>query len=52
MTATLVDASTPQCHATTLVNMPGGGLLIAWFGGKEGAADVAIYVAERSASGA
>ena len=53
MTATLLDASTPQCHATTLVNMPGGGLLIAWFGGKkEGAADVAIYVAERFASGA
>ena len=39
---------TPACHATTLVNLPGGEILVAWFGGRyESAEDVAIYVAKR-----
>ena len=39
---------TPACHATTLVNLPGGEILAAWFGGRyESAEDVAIYVARR-----
>jgi predicted neuraminidase len=35
-----------QCHAATLVESAGGGLLAAWFGGThEGHADVAIWLA-------
>ena len=42
----------PACHATTLVNLPEGEILAAWFGGRyESAEDVAIYVAKRKASG-
>ena len=37
---------TPSAHSGTLVELPEGGLLAAWFGGsREGAADVAIYAA-------
>lgn len=35
-----------SCHASTLVELPGGGLLCAWFGGtQEKADDVAIWTA-------
>jgi predicted neuraminidase len=37
-----------QCHASTLVSLPGGGLRVAWFGGtREGSSDVGIWSAER-----
>ncbi len=37
---------TPECHASTLVALPDGDLLAAWFGGAhERAPDVAIYTA-------
>jgi alpha-L-rhamnosidase len=37
------SAPFPQCHASTIVEMPAG-LIAAWFGGKyEGASDVCIY---------
>jgi predicted neuraminidase len=39
-----------QCHAATLVETPGGGLLAAWFGGEhEGHAGVAIWLARYQA---
>ncbi|QDZ17512.1 sialidase [Chloropicon primus] len=42
----------PACHATTLVNLPDGEVLAAWFGGMyESAEDVAIYVAKRQTTG-
>ena len=45
-------APTVACHATTLVNLPSGDVLAAWFGGSyESAEDVAIYVSRRSAVG-
>lgn len=37
-----------SCHASTLVKLPGGDLLAAWFGGsREGQADVAIWCSRR-----
>ena len=40
----LLPAPTPSVHASTLVELPDGRLMAAWFGGaREGAADVAIY---------
>ena len=49
---TRTHVPSPACHATTLVNMPGGDTLAAWFGGMyESAEDVAIYVARRSNAG-
>lgn len=37
-----------QCHASTLVPLSGGRLLVAWFGGPyEGHRDVAIWASER-----
>jgi len=39
------DAPTPSCHASTLSETRGGGLVAAWFGGTaESAPDVGIYV--------
>ena len=41
-----------QCHASTLVALPGGRLLAAWFGGtREGHEDVAIWLAGRTEQG-
>ncbi|KAK3262843.1 hypothetical protein CYMTET_28325 [Cymbomonas tetramitiformis] len=38
----------PACHAGTLLQLPGGHVLVSWFGGlDEGTEDVAIYVATR-----
>ena len=38
----------PQCHASTIVELPDGTLAAAWFGGtEEGATDVSIWFAGR-----
>jgi predicted neuraminidase len=43
-TAATIPIPTPSCHASTLVELQGGDLLMAWFGGtEEGHADVAIW---------
>jgi predicted neuraminidase len=43
-------ATAPAVHSGTLIALPDGRLLAAWFGGsREGAADVAIYGAEQIA---
>ena len=40
----LSKAPTPACHASTVVELPDGSLMSAWFGGKsEGDNDVAIW---------
>jgi predicted neuraminidase len=42
----------PQAHAATIVELPGGGVAAAWFGGSgEGRPDVAIWFARRGAAG-
>lgn len=42
------DPPTPSCHASTLLPLPGGRLLAAWFGGsREGRDDVGIWLAVR-----
>mmetsp|Transcript_54339 Transcript_54339/g.172587 ORF Transcript_54339/g.172587 Transcript_54339/m.172587 type:complete len:463 (+) Transcript_54339:344-1732(+) len=46
------QAPTPQCHATTLLNLPGGKVMMGWFGGTfESAEDVKIFTAVRSSDG-
>jgi alpha-L-rhamnosidase len=41
------NAPTPQCHATTIAQTPGG-LVAAWFGGtREGDQDVGIWVSRK-----
>ncbi len=43
---------TPACHASTFAELANGDLLASWFGGtREGAPDVAIWMARRTASG-
>jgi predicted neuraminidase len=43
------SAPFPECHASTLVELPGGAVLAAWFGGtEEGSRDVAIWASRRS----
>jgi predicted neuraminidase len=42
------SAPYPECHASTIAQATGGGLVAAWFGGtKERAPDVCIYVARQ-----
>jgi predicted neuraminidase len=41
-----------ECHASTLVEVPSGNLLAAWFGGtREGSNDVGIWLAEMGKGG-
>ncbi len=50
----IVNPGSPQskAHSATLVEMPGGSLLSAWYAGSgEGASDVGVYTAERGADG-
>lgn len=43
------DQYFPSCHASTLLLLPNGDVLSAWFGGsREGGSDVAIWLARRS----
>eukprot|EP00873_Tetraselmis_striata_P017339 jgi/Tetstr1/437603/TSEL_026270.t1 len=45
-------ADCASAHGSSLVALPDGGVLAAWFGGsREGARDVAIYAARRSPDG-
>lgn len=48
----IIDASTaptPSCHASSILPLPNGDLVAAWFGGKdEGALDVDIWVSVKS----
>lgn len=42
----------PSVHASTVVELPNGDLMAAWFGGtREGAADVAIWGSRRTSAG-
>ncbi|MCL2509090.1 MAG: exo-alpha-sialidase [Oscillospiraceae bacterium] len=42
----------PSCHASTVLPLPGGDVLAAWFGGtNESADDVDVFVSRRTAAG-
>lgn len=42
----------PECHASTVITLPGGRFLAAWFvGSRESAPDTAIAIAQRSLGG-
>lgn len=44
------EPPTPSCHASTVLPLPNGGVLAAWFGGEaEGKEDVDIWVSKRDA---
>jgi hypothetical protein len=46
------DTQTEACHATTVLHLPDGQVLMAWFGGTyEGAEDVGIWMAKRDKNG-
>lgn len=46
------DAPFQQCHASTIVDLPNGDLLAAWFGGKEeGDNSVEIWLSRKPAGG-
>ncbi|QDT31127.1 sialidase family protein [Thalassoglobus polymorphus] len=46
------DVPFPQCHASTIIEKPTGGLMAAWFGGtREKDKDVGIWVSEKDSSG-
>ncbi len=46
------EAPFESCHASTIVEKPGGGMMAAWFGGTdEGNKDVGIWIAETDAQG-
>jgi predicted neuraminidase len=48
----LENRATPSCHASTIVELPGGELAAAWFGGTaEGRPDVGIWFARRGPEG-
>jgi len=52
--ATLIpeEAKTDACHATTILHLDGGQVMMAWFGGTyEGAEDVGIWIARRDKDG-
>ena len=52
--ATLIEeeAKTDACHATTILHLDDGEVLMAWFGGTyEGAEDVGIWIARRDNAG-
>ncbi|GAB3424930.1 exo-alpha-sialidase [Flindersiella endophytica] len=50
--AALDDPRFAQCHASTLLPLPGGDFLAAWFGGtEEGAGDVGIWLGRRTSDG-
>ncbi len=43
---------TPNCHATTVLPLPDGSVITAWFGGtKEGTTDVDIWYSRRDENG-
>ncbi len=48
----LMDVSTPSVHASTITQLPGGNLILAWFGGtREGSSDVKIYASRTDENG-
>lgn len=47
----VTDAQRPECHAATIVELPSGDLLCAWYAGtREGAEDVAVLAARWESS--
>jgi len=51
-TVETTDRPTDACHATTLLHLPRGEVIMAWFGGTyEGAEDVGIWISRRTGHG-